>query len=91
MSSEKAPDAVREFTSGKSDPTPIGLKFPNIEAERLMIERVFDLGVRFIGMTPLVIRNVDPLDQESLSINAATDVSPVCRFHLRIHIVLPWA
>jgi len=55
MPSVKAPDAVREFSSGKSDSAPIGLKFPDFEAAGLMIERVFDLDVRFIGATPFVI------------------------------------
>jgi hypothetical protein len=48
-----------------------------------MIERVFDLDVRFIGTSPFVIRDVHSLDQESLSINAVTDVPPIYPVHLR--------
>ena len=84
--SVKAPDTVCEFTSGKSDPTPIGLKLPNIEAERPMIVRVFDLDVRFIGTTPFVTRDVDALDQKSLPIDALTHVPPVCCSHLGTHV-----
>jgi hypothetical protein len=55
-----------------------------------MINWVFDFDVRFIGMTPGEIRYVDPLDQESLPLNAVTNVSPVRRSHLRMHFPTPF-
>lgn len=75
-STVKAPDAVREFTRGKSNSSPVGLNFPNIEVVLTPVVRIFNLDARFIRLTPFVIRDIYPVDQESLSVHAAANVSP---------------
>jgi hypothetical protein len=37
---------------------------------------VFDLDARFVGLTPFVIRDIYPLDQESLPLDAAANIPP---------------
>jgi hypothetical protein len=81
----KAPDAVRRFACRKSDLLSIGVNFPNIEPQRLVIDGVFNLDGRFFGRTPGAFRDVDSLDQESLSIHAVTDISPIRGSDFGIH------
>jgi hypothetical protein len=83
-SSVKAPDAVREFTRGESDVSPLGFDVPNIEAVRLVIFRIFDLDGRLVGRMPYVIKDVDPVDQELLPLNTVADVSPDECVHFRL-------
>jgi len=71
-----APDAVGEFTSGKSDSSPVRLDLPDREIMLPFIVGVVDLDARFLGGTPFMIRDVHAFDKESLPLHSAADVSP---------------